>query len=469
MKKVLICMIAIFCISNSFIDVQAVAVNYNVVSKKSSNERYYDYNGIRLSYYTSQIDNFWYTGREYIYRDRDDDGYWCYKKSDDMVSWEMIPKTDGIAEISRHPTNTYSINYWGDRYIVFNRIHEENATAISGVQNGNVINTPLIILDSNFNLVGQQSFDAPISAVSYVDGRYYAETKDYSGYQVAYDFEPIKKVYVSDDAITWVEQDIFTEVPLGNGKSNSLILNGESPDVDPRYIKNVLSVSEKEDISNNTTVIFEKEQSRFYKVVDDIYISWNYGAEEDCFQISLDGIYWLDINYPKFLMMHDVYSGSNSDTIIESVWDCIGLKDKILFQTKYRLFEYDLNDLRVAWWNAFNESQTYIKLNGSYLGFETAPVIEDGSTLVPMRFLFEQMGADVEWNQETQTATATLNNTAVTFSIDDTEASVNNAPTTMDVPARLINDKTMVPLRFLSEEMGYTVTWDDASRTAIIE
>ena len=66
--------------------------------------------------------------------------------------------------------------------------------------------------------------------------------------------------------------------------------------------------------------------------------------------------------------------------------------------------------------------------------------------LVPMRFLFEQMGAEVEWDQESMTATAT-----------------------MDVPARLINEKTMVPLRFLSEKMGYTVTWEEATRTAVIE
>ena len=116
-----------------------------------------------------------------------------------------------------------------------------------------------------------------------------------------------------------------------------------------------------------------------------------------------------------------------------------------------------------------DSNPVYVKFDGNILGFETPPVIEDGSTLVPMRFLFEQMGADVEWNQETQTATATLNNTAVTFAIDDTEAEVNNTPATMDVPARLINGKTMVPLRFLSENLGYKVDWDETSRTAIIE
>ena len=133
------------------------------------------------------------------------------------------------------------------------------------------------------------------------------------------------------------------------------------------------------------------------------------------------------------------------------------------------MFEYDLEDLRTAWRNACDKSQIYVKFDGIYLGFETPPIIENGSTLVPMRFLFEQTGADVEWNGETQTATATLDNTAVTFAIDDTNAEVNNTPATMDVPARLINGKTMVPLRFLSEEMGFEVTWDAESRTAIIE
>ena len=99
-----------------------------------------------------------------------------------------------------------------------------------------------------------------------------------------------------------------------------------------------------------------------------------------------------------------------------------------------------------------------------------------------MRFLFEQMGADVNWNEETQTATATVpidtnrqmrtfsneKEKSVTFSIDDTTATVNGETATMDVPARLVNDKTMVPLRFLSENLGYNVEWDEATNTAII-
>ena len=111
----------------------------------------------------------------------------------------------------------------------------------------------------------------------------------------------------------------------------------------------------------------------------------------------------------------------------------------------------------------------YIEFDGNILGFDEPPIIEDGSTLVPMRFLFEQIGADVEWDSKTQTATAMLDNKAVTFSIDNVNARINNKSAKMDVPARLVNGKTMVPLRFLSENMGYDVDWDADSRTAIIQ
>lgn len=52
--------------------------------------------------------------------------------------------------------------------------------------------------------------------------------------------------------------------------------------------------------------------------------------------------------------------------------------------------------------------------------------------------------------------------------IDDTNATVNGEAATMDVPARLINDQTFVPLRFLSENLGYDVQWDESTNTAII-
>lgn len=102
------------------------------------------------------------------------------------------------------------------------------------------------------------------------------------------------------------------------------------------------------------------------------------------------------------------------------------------------------------------------------LAFATPPTTESDRTLVPMRFLFEQMGANVDWNNETQTATVEKQNEVVAFSINNTVATVNSIAKTMDVPARLINDKTMIPLRFLSEELGYNVEWDENTKTVTI-
>ena len=130
----------------------------------------------------------------------------------------------------------------------------------------------------------------------------------------------------------------------------------------------------------------------------------------------------------------------------------------------------------------------YVRIADEILGFETPPVLENDRTLVPMRFLFEKLGAEVDWDNDTQTATTTImpkedaevaggavaakaavQPQVIRFSIDDTTAQVDGQATVMDVPARLVNDKTMVPLRFLSEQMGYTVTWDAETNTAIVE
>ena len=112
----------------------------------------------------------------------------------------------------------------------------------------------------------------------------------------------------------------------------------------------------------------------------------------------------------------------------------------------------------------------YIKVicNGEYLSFEEPPAVEEDYTLVPMRFLFEKMGAEVDWDEDSRTATVRQADRSVAFSIDNLEARVNSAPVEMQIPARLINGKTMVPLRFLSENLGYTVDWDAGTKTAVI-
>ena len=248
-------------------------------------------------------------------------------------------------------------------------------------------------------------------------------------------------------------------------------------------------------ISNNTvySVNYEDICGKEFNVCGDYYYT-ELGDDGFSEQIafSKDGIYWDKINLTGQSRLLKVYE-SNGDIIIKCFNDG---------NTTYNIC--NKSDLYAQLINA-KYNHTYIRLNDKILGFAQPPVIESDRTLVPMRFLFEQMGAEVDWDDATQTATATISNTvakgfvdsaaavglaeqgtaidskakplaantagdtnSVTFSIDDTNATVNGEAATMDVPARLINDQTFVPLRFLSENLGYDVQWDESTNTAII-
>lgn len=269
----------------------------------------------------------------------------------------------------------------------------------------------------------------------YVDGLFYV---------YCWGPESVKVWKCSSDLNEWTECDEPLETDgiaetIGNNTKICLGANEITVEYEDSLLENPYNNFVESYKSNTPYKIGE-----YYYTLDDSY-----------FKLSKDGVYYVSYELPEQFRAWGtvVVTEDGDDFVIQSgIYQLRAPKDMVYSKLEEETAE-----------------SIYVVFNDNLLAFETTPVIEDGSTLVPMRFLFEQMGADVEWNQETQTATATLDNTAVTFAIDDIEAAVNNTPTTMDVPARLINDKTMVPLRFLSEEMGFDVSWDAESRTAIIE
>lgn len=109
-----------------------------------------------------------------------------------------------------------------------------------------------------------------------------------------------------------------------------------------------------------------------------------------------------------------------------------------------------------------------VKLNGNFLSFVNPPVIRGDRTLISVRFLFECMGASVDWNDIGRTVTITYGGNTVELAIDSDRAIVNGAEKTLDVPAQLINEKTMIPLRFISEELGFNVNYDETNKIAEI-
>jgi len=90
------------------------------------------------------------------------------------------------------------------------------------------------------------------------------------------------------------------------------------------------------------------------------------------------------------------------------------------------------------------------------------PTETNGHVLVPLRGVFEKLGASVDWNPSNQTITAKKRDRRVRLAIGQLDASVDDKPVHMDVPATLVGGTTMVPLRFVSEALGAYVTWNPA-------
>lgn len=109
-------------------------------------------------------------------------------------------------------------------------------------------------------------------------------------------------------------------------------------------------------------------------------------------------------------------------------------------------------------------------IDGNWIVTDVPPMIIDDRTLVPVRGVFEALGINVEWNGETRTVTALSadGNTSVSLGIGSKTAVVNGVETEIDVPAQIVNDRTLVPVRFIVQSLGCKVSWNGELRTVII-
>ncbi len=117
--------------------------------------------------------------------------------------------------------------------------------------------------------------------------------------------------------------------------------------------------------------------------------------------------------------------------------------------------------------------QAAFTVNGDRKTLDSPPVIVNGRTLVPIRAIIEALGGAVEWDGVTRKATVSLGNVTIELWIGKSVARVNNVSTRIDstnlkVVPEIINGRTMLPLRFVSENVGCVVEWTAASQTITI-
>ncbi|MDD6483769.1 MAG: leucine-rich repeat protein [Clostridiales bacterium] len=109
-----------------------------------------------------------------------------------------------------------------------------------------------------------------------------------------------------------------------------------------------------------------------------------------------------------------------------------------------------------------------ISLNGDYISCDTKPFIENERTLVPMRAIFEAMDADIVWDGEDLRVTATKDDKTIIIEVGSDVMYVNDTPITLDTAAKVVDDRTYVPVRAVAEALDCDVDWDDAAREVVI-
>lgn len=110
-----------------------------------------------------------------------------------------------------------------------------------------------------------------------------------------------------------------------------------------------------------------------------------------------------------------------------------------------------------------------VEINGKLVKFEDQyPIVVNGSTLVPIRSVSENLGADVSWNGEDKSVTIQKDGCEIVLTIDSTAVTVDKEQYQTPQAPQIINNRTMVPLRFIAEAYNISVDWNQDTRTVLI-
>ncbi|RYG26601.1 hypothetical protein EON82_02620 [bacterium] len=119
--------------------------------------------------------------------------------------------------------------------------------------------------------------------------------------------------------------------------------------------------------------------------------------------------------------------------------------------------------------NSDSKLAVKVTVDGERIDFKGAPPQAQGSRImVPLRGIFEHMGASLNWNQQTRTVTARRGESTVVVTVGKSDATINGKAATVETPPIVAQGRVMVPLRFLAQALGAQVEWLGADRTVAI-
>ena len=123
----------------------------------------------------------------------------------------------------------------------------------------------------------------------------------------------------------------------------------------------------------------------------------------------------------------------------------------------------DVND-----YNVVEEEKIKVYVNGRRILFDADPMLVNGRTMVPVRAIFEALGATVTWDNNTNTAVGVLGDTTIKITIGQTYLLKNGEKVSLDSPALLSSSRTFVPVRAIAESYNCNVDWINDTKTVTI-
>ncbi len=254
-------------------------------------------------------------------------------------------------------------------------------------------------------------------------------------------YEYLPKVYPQIKAILYFDKPMPNEVNDYALSDNSQLAN--------EYLQEVKHPYFIHGSDESSEVTYRKIDS-YVKVTDDTFI---FGVYPHVYKnttpkvdVYFDGYYLTSLYTPHYLGTLDLSYESEGIHELKLVID--GVIEKVY-------------QLEIA-------KPIHLFLNGKELKADVPPVIINNRTLVPVRIISENLGAHVNWDGSTRQVTVSTDSLTILMGIDYYEVFINGQPEPIDVAPKIINGRTMVPIRFLSEKLNLDVVWDGETRSVYL-
>ncbi|WP_027400341.1 stalk domain-containing protein [Anaerovorax odorimutans] len=307
---------------------------------------------------------------------------------------------------------------------------------------------------SDFENVKKQGINGPIFALIAFDSH-------------EYNIPELKDVSTQNSRQTMIDYILSREITADNGVKGGFALTGNVVDSDLTAMV-IQALAKYKDQDNVKEAI-----SRAINVIDTIGKSNSESLAQIIVAKSALGIDASD-NVSE-LIKYEAENGGFKHILSDKV-NQMATEQSLYALVAYERYLhnsnslYDMSDVKLNSSKETLPSSNEIKvlLNGKNINFDQPPVNLNNRVLVPMRGIFQELGAEVNWDSAEKKVTAALENNEIELYIGSETAYVNGTEYFLDVPASIISGRTMVPIRFIAQSLKAEVEWKDETKTVEI-